>query len=302
MISEQEPRVKYSFSGHESFQCRQLWLKKGFDHIKAGKSFSSEDAVVDLGVGKNMVASIRFWLKAFYIIDHNDQITEIGNFLFGSDGQDKFLEDEATLWLLHYQLINRGIASTYTLIFNEFRKEKIQFNKDAFVAFVKRKAETEKGMSFSPKTVADDFDVFKKMYLSSADDSKNIEDSFSGILTDLRLLNSFMNIREENGKKYKEELLYIENTDRPNLPIEVLLYAIRQNQNYGTSISLNSLEYDINSPGNIFALSRNGLVSKIEEAAEKYDFLTYTDQAGIKELQFKKELTPLEVLKLYYEK
>jgi len=55
MISEQEPRLRFSFSGHESFQCRQLWLKKGFDYIKAGKSFNSGDAVVDLGVGKNMV-------------------------------------------------------------------------------------------------------------------------------------------------------------------------------------------------------------------------------------------------------
>jgi hypothetical protein len=39
------------FSGHETFQCRHLWLKKGYDYVKSGKSFSAEDAVVELGVG-----------------------------------------------------------------------------------------------------------------------------------------------------------------------------------------------------------------------------------------------------------
>jgi hypothetical protein len=60
--------IKYVFSGHDSFQCRQLWLKKGYDFLQQGKNFNDEDAVVQLGVGKNMVSSIRFWLKAFSII------------------------------------------------------------------------------------------------------------------------------------------------------------------------------------------------------------------------------------------
>ncbi|WP_181308787.1 DUF4007 family protein [Rufibacter sp. XAAS-G3-1] len=303
MISEHEPRIKYSFSGHESFQCRQLWLKKGFDYIKAGGSFHSESAVVDLGVGKNMVASIRYWLKAFNIVDSQDAITDFGSFLLGDDGKDPFLEDSASLWLLHYQLVSKGMASIYFLIFNEFRKEKIQFTKDTFVNYIKRKAETEKGLGSNLKTVGDDFDVFRKLYLSSNDDAKSsIEDSFSGILTELGLLKSMMQIREENGKKLKQDFFYIDNTERLSLPAEVLLYAICFNPTYGASISLQSLENDINSPGNIFALNRAGLVSKIEEAVELYPFITYTDQAGIKELQFKKEIEPLEILKLYYEK
>ena len=48
---------KYTFSGHESFQCKNLWLKKGYDYVKQGRSFTSDDAVVELGVGKNMVAA-----------------------------------------------------------------------------------------------------------------------------------------------------------------------------------------------------------------------------------------------------
>ena len=68
--------TKYTFSGHDTFQCRQLWLKKGYDFVQEGQSFNNEDAVVKLGVGKNMVSSIRYWLKAFNIIDNKDKPTE----------------------------------------------------------------------------------------------------------------------------------------------------------------------------------------------------------------------------------
>lgn len=61
---------KYVFSGHESFPCKSLWLKKGYDFVVAGKDFNNPDAVIDLGVGKNMVASIRYWLRVFGICDN----------------------------------------------------------------------------------------------------------------------------------------------------------------------------------------------------------------------------------------
>jgi hypothetical protein len=57
--------IKLTFSGHESFQCRYLWLKKGYDFVKKGGSFNKEDAVVELGVGKNIVGAIRYWMGAF---------------------------------------------------------------------------------------------------------------------------------------------------------------------------------------------------------------------------------------------
>lgn len=303
MITEQEPRFKYSFSGHESFQCRQLWLKKGFDFVKSDKSFNDDNAVVELGVGKNMVTSIKYWLKAFDIINQKDEPTQLGEYLFGILGKDVYLEDEASLWLLHYHLIANNIASTYNLIFNELRREKIQFNKESFVAFIKRRSETEKELNFNNTTVGDDFDVFRKMYLSSKDDSKSMEDSFSGLLTELNLMKSFIKIKdEENGKKSREEFFYIENIERPRLPVEIFIYSILVNRNYGASISLNSLENDLNSPGSIFALSRAGLVAKINEAVEAYPFITYTDQAGVKELQIKEGIAPLQILNYHYEK
>lgn len=289
-----ERQIKFTFSGHESFQCRQLWLKKGYDYVKAGKSFNAEDAVFDLGVGKNMVAAIKFWLKAFNVIDQNEKTTEFADLLLGENGFDEYLEDDASLWLLHYHLIKSGYASTYSIIFNELRREKVQFNRENYLLFIKRKAEIEKNLNFNKKTIEDDFDVFRKMYIVSSSEASNVEESYAGLLSDLGLL--------KNLGKGKEEFFYIENMERESLPKEILFYAIFDNGNYGKSINLRNLEQDYDSPGSIFALNRAGLVNKIIEATETYDYITYTDQAGVKELQIKSEVTPFEMIRNYYEK
>lgn len=49
-----------SFSGHETFTLRHGWLTKAVDAIETNDgAFNSDDALVELGVGKNMVRSIR---------------------------------------------------------------------------------------------------------------------------------------------------------------------------------------------------------------------------------------------------
>lgn len=294
MILENSEITKYTFSGHDSFQCRQLWLKKGYDYVQEGKNFNDEDAVVQLGVGKNMVSSIRFWLKAFNIIDNKDIPTEFGKRLFNDEnGYDPFLEDEASLWLLHYQLVKIGFASIYHIIFNEFRKEKLFFNKETFVNYVKRIGESNSDLNFNENTVAKDFIVFTNLYKNDPE-SKDVEDSFSGILSEIELL--------KTTGKGKDELFYIENTERDNLPEPIVLFTILDNPNYGNSMSLNSLEFDWNSPGSIFALNRSGLMNKISDLVENFKDITFTDQAGIKELQFKNKVDAYTILDSYYGK
>ena len=286
--------IKYTFSGHDSFQCRQLWLKKGYDYVIENRKFNDEDAVVQLGVGKNMVSSIRFWLKAFNIVDNKDLPTEFGKRLFDDEtGYDPFLEDEASLWLLHYQLVKTGFASIYGIIFNEFRKEKLFFNKETYVNYLKRIGESDNDFNFNENTVAKDFNVFTNLYKNESE-SKNIEDSFTGILSEIELLNT--------SGKGKDEQFYIENNERDNLSEFVVLYTILDNLNYGNSIGLNSLEFNINSPGSIFALNRLGLMNKISEIVSEFEEITFTDQAGIKELQFKNKVEAFTVLDKYYGK
>lgn len=303
MLIENTEIAKYTFSGHDSFQCRQLWLKKGYDYVQEGKNFNDEDAVVQLGVGKNMVSSIRFWLKAFNVIDNKDIPTEFGKRLFDDEnGYDPYLEDEASLWLLHYHLVKNSFASIYSIIFNEFRKEKLFFNKETFVNYVKRIGESNPDLNFNDNTVAKDFIVFTNLYKNDPE-SKDVEDSFSGILSELGLLKIiYKSFKDENGKTKNKEEYFIENSERDNLPELIVLYAIIDNPNHGNSISLNSLEFDWNSPGSIFALNRSGLMNKISDIVDDFKDITFTDQAGIKELQFKNKADTYTILDQYYGK
>ena len=83
---------RYSFSGHETFPCRSLWLKKGYDFTAEG-NFNAPEAVVSLGVGKNMVSSIRYWLKVFGMTK-DDQPSELAQHLFEDDGWDPYRSEE----------------------------------------------------------------------------------------------------------------------------------------------------------------------------------------------------------------
>ena len=53
-----------------------------------------------------MVASIRFWLRAFGITGVDGNLTDWGIYLFDEKaGKDRYLEDLATLWLLHFNIV-----------------------------------------------------------------------------------------------------------------------------------------------------------------------------------------------------
>ena len=243
-----------------------------------------------------MVASIRYWLKAFHITDLNDNLTAFGITLLGNNGFDPFLEDDGSLWLLHYYLVKTNFASIYSIIFNEYRREKIEFNRDSFLAFMKRKAEVNAGINNSSKTLSEDFDVLRKLYLASSPDKTN-EEGFSGLLAELGLINKIEK-RIDNNKK--EDFFAIENTVKNQIPLEIFLYSILENEDYGLSISLNSLEHDFNSPGSIFAMNKLGIVEKIKESEGKYKWLTYNDNAGVKELQLKEKPDSFTILDNYY--
>lgn len=81
------------FSGHDTFHCRQFWLKKGYDFLITGNTFNDLDAPLRLGVGKNMVTAIRFWAKCFQMVDENQKSTLLAKQLFSDDGWDPYFED-----------------------------------------------------------------------------------------------------------------------------------------------------------------------------------------------------------------
>ena len=92
----------------------------------------------------------------------------------------------------------------------------------------------------------------------------------------------------------------LSSTERAEIPEEMILYAILDDGTFEASISFNSIETNPNSVGAVFAINRTGLISKIEALTQKYSYIVFNDQAGIKELQFKKKPSALSILEKYY--
>jgi hypothetical protein len=286
---------KLTFSGHESFHCRNLWLKKGYDFVVGNGKFTDPDAVIDLGVGKNMVSAIHYWMKSFGLIDGSNT-TQLADFIFSKNGVDPYLENVATLWLLHYSLVTNEVASIYPLVFNYFRKKRIEFNKDHLAQFIYKKCE-EISTPFNENTINRDILVFIKTYVKPSKSNKNLEELYSGLLFDLGLIESLKKFDEEEKSWYK-----IENKERKDIPSELILYCILANRTYGNSITFDDLLYGVNSVGNVFALSSKDLLEKISAICQNFKSVTFTEDGGIRVLQFKNKLNEFEVLRKYYEK
>ena len=101
----------YRISGHESFPCRYTWLPKAVQGLsREPKLFADEEkAMVDLGLGKNMVRSVRFWaqvsgMTAAMAKGSGHAPTDLGRLVLGDGGLDPFLEDTRTLWLIHWNM------------------------------------------------------------------------------------------------------------------------------------------------------------------------------------------------------
>ncbi len=277
--------MRYSFSGHESFQCKSLWLKKGYDYLLAGGKFNDADSVVKLGVGKNMVASIRFWLRAFSLTTM-DELTSLAKYIFDDvNGRDKFTEDINTLWILHYLLVKSGNASIYNLLFLEYQREKKEFSKSELQTFIKRKCSVpEQKNVYNENTVKKDIGVLLKNYIAPTD-LKTIED-FSALLLDLNLINR----READRYVFRQ----VKNTE---ISAEVLLYAMIDFSNKDKTLSLDKLQ----ALALIFCMPLPDLIEAIKRIESKYSrSIVFTDNSGVKNVQLLAELEPSTILDSYY--
>lgn len=278
---------RYIFSGHESFNCKTLWLKKGYDFIQNDYNFNAPDAVVQLGVGKNMVASIRFWMRAFGLTQ-NDQLKDIANYLFDkTKGKDPFIEDLGTLWLLHFHLVSSCEATLYTLLFTQLQRERKSFDRQHVVNFVKRvMTEDGKQSQFNENTIKKDIGTLLLNYVLPQK-TKALDD-YSALLIDLDLIRM-----DADGKNY---LFNIEG--KRQIPWQMFLYAILSLKGKDNTVSYDLLQ----EIGLIFCMNDMEVIEmcKIIEA-HNYENVRYSDTAGIRQLQFINEPNSEEVLNEYYD-
>ena len=280
----------YCFSGHESFSCKSLWLKKGYDYLRQGGDFGAANAVVSLGVGKNMVASIKYWMRVCGVLD-NDMW--LGHYLFDNFiGKDKYLEDIATLWLLHFNLVFRGEATLYRYFFCRFQKERERFDKEQIINGV-RHYMTEHGSlsQFNPNTVGKDVDVLLRNYVLPSKAQSN--DDFSTLFIDLDLLRT-----SENRREY-----YFNQEGKRVVPDEVFLYGLLllQEETGDNTIACDTI---MNRVALAFAMNNVEMTDTLMRLAERYpNLISYSDESGIRQIQFIEDITSVvkeRVLTDYY--
>ena len=253
-----------------------------------GGNFNASDAVVALGVGKNMVASIRYWLKAFGLSEQ-DKPNAIANFLFNHQvGKDRYVESLGTLYLLHYLLVSSSIATLYHITFVCFQKEHKSFDREQLLNFIKRMMIADhKDKLFNANTVRKDIGVLLQNYAQPFK-AKSFED-YSSLLIDLDLIRT-----EDNGKTF------IFNIDgKRKVPQEIFLYAVLCKKGANKVVSFDVLQ----EVGLVFCMSDSEIMEMAYNIGMTYpNDMQYSDHAGIRQMLFNENTTliPINVLKQYY--
>jgi len=178
---------KAAFGQHETFPMRYGWMTKGVEALTKSPDFFAkpEEAMIELGIGSNMVRALQYWLRVTGIarFDQGEGIvTPLGEALIGDKG-DQYLEDEATLWIIHWLIAsNAELATGFFWFFNHYAIPRFQ-DKDALQAlseFVASELKTNRSLS----TLKSDISTLLRMYApvtGKADehlDSTNVAVSF----------------------------------------------------------------------------------------------------------------------------
>ena len=280
---------KYVFSGHESFPCRMLWPIKGYDYIVKDNNFNDPNSVVELKKKKNMVASIRYWLKALGMTEQ-DKPTTLANYLFGKEhGKDRYIESLGTLSLLHLLLVITQEATLYNILFLRYQKERKQFDKEQIQNYVKRlMTEDDKQKQFNANTVGKDFNVLIQNYTQPSN-PKSYED-YSSLLIDLNLI--------RHDKSDKVFTFNIEG--KRSVPLEIFFYAILMMKGEDRTVAYDTLQ----NVGLVFCMTDIEVIDMMKRIDCEYpEYVQYSDNSGIRQLLFKegKKIDPIDLLNRYYE-
>jgi hypothetical protein len=250
---------KYRISGHETFPCRYTWLPKAVRGLSGNsKLFSDEElAMVDLGVGKNMVRAIRFWSQAAGVAtaskNGGHSLTDFGIALLGHRGLDPFLEDIRTLWLIHWNLAT-DIANpllAWDFLLNRWQDPELVAS--GVLNALKKEAEKESN-KLSPVTLEQHFDTFLRTYVPTRGRKGEVqEDNLDCPLVELELVVKIGD-RELNCAAGKREAIYaFRREEKPEITPELFVYCLHdfwnKRHNAESTLPLAEVAHGHGSPG-----------------------------------------------------
>ena len=298
-------KINASFSGHETFPCRYTWLKKGIDGVREDPTiFADDSATITLGVGKNMVRSIHHWCRVTGLIegdgvDSNNRRrfipTALGDSIFADDGFDPYLEDVATLWLLHWQLVtNTNRATTWFWAFSIFSQN--EFGRDTLTSELIDWSQRNTRNRISENSIKRDVDCFLRTYVPSRLTKTTVmEDTFDCPLVELDLISN-----SPDGNTYR-----FHRGPKPSLPIEIFAAALSEFWDTcfsdNNALTFANIAYSEKSPGRTFRLDENTLVEYLEGLENlTAGAFRYDETAGMKQVYRDGKIDPKGMFHRYY--
>lgn len=251
------------FAAHESFYIREGWLRKGLLAIKDDPLIFSRPYPEDsVGVGHNMVKSIRYWLKATGLVsevrDEDDPLkrracanwTEFAQKLLSFD---PYFEEDTTWFLLHYKIAtNIDLSSSWYWLFNKFSSK--QFDQYLFLTQLKDWVISNGKSKISDASLDKDLKCIVKTYCQTTDEKESsLEDSYHSPLTRLGLIQFRTHTRTYQMTAPREELL------PANVVGFVILDYCQNRIHKSATVSFHELLKEEGSPGRILNLNAERL-------------------------------------------
>ena len=277
-VFSQKNQKSMKFGGHQSFHLRDQWLYKGiywtkqFPNLLLNNKKDTETAMQKMGVGKNMVDSIRYWMKATNLIESNKKGFTLTKTAHKILKKDPYFELDGTLFLIHYLLVtNKEEATTWYWFFNhfsadEFEKESLE---NAFSAYIQIK----EGKKIKDTTLDKDLNCLLRMYQSIKwMGNKNPETETPSPFTKYGWI-------EKKSDKFIRNKLNINDFDIHIFAY--ILYIFWKNElGCPESVRLEDLSLKENSPGRIFHFSLEEMNELIDSCSKKQSYLNYSRTGG----------------------
>lgn len=219
-----------AYGRHESFYLRNKWISKGLKQVKNNESFFyDKDNFEKIGLGKNMVRSLRFWLIALNLVEENNKkhmLTPLGEIIFS---HDRLLERSSTIAILHSELLlnKDDTATVFNWFFTQYSETittKAELKAD-FKVWVDKK----ESKSVSERSLHRDVDVLVQLYTKEANES-DPEDTIFSPFTALHLINE-----ERSGDKsdtIRKNSLQYNNEDLTAFYYTLIRYAQQEKVEY----------------------------------------------------------------------
>lgn len=282
--------MPFRFSGHESFPCRYAWLPKGFAAIVENPLLfaDEETAMIRLGVGKNMVRAIRFWVQASTVVCAKKgggyEPTDFGTAVLDRDGFDPFLEDVRTLWLIHWHLSTHLEEPLFAWDFLLNRWPMPELSQSAALQAFRKEADTQE-RTLSDVTLEQHFDTFLHSYVPTRSRKGDIqEDNLDCPLVELELLQQVGERRVDNSTRH--EIIYAFRKDeKPEITPELFAYCLseywQRRRPAEQTLTFRDVAFGHCSPGQIFKLPEWDVRHRLESLAAHTDGLfRYTESAA----------------------